>query len=364
MTLRRCLPGLVVLVLAALVILAWRIVPRTALPRHPPPRDASPLMPAIATAGVAQCAGRSCHGSLEPSHDHASWRMEYSLWTVYDPHARAFDTLRSDASRRMARRLGIHDGNAHEAPQCLVCHVGPAAAAPANGVHDATMVRERTFGIACAACHGCPDRWLDAHTRDGWSAKDAAAKQREYGLTNLNDPVVLVRTCAACHLGGPPGDGAIARDVNHDLIAAGHPALEFDAVALLARLPMHAKPRPRKTVQLAQLAPVATAEVALALLQYRAGSPATPWPEFAEYRCASCHHDLVEPSRRLAAEHRRPGSMVWETRYYLGLPSLPTLAELQRTLETQTLARHEVQSRAAALAEELRPLLDRAATLR
>src|SRR5262245_9182461 len=49
--------------------------------------------PSIGLVGTASCAGRSCHGSLEPTERALSWQMEYTLWTSHDPHQRAYQVL-------------------------------------------------------------------------------------------------------------------------------------------------------------------------------------------------------------------------------------------------------------------------------
>src|SRR5437870_3137050 len=62
----------------------------------------------------------------------------------------------------------------------------------------------------------------------------------KYGsMAHLSDPKVRAETCAGCHVGAPAGLGAPLRDMNHDLIAAGHPRLNFDYATYLRALPPH-----------------------------------------------------------------------------------------------------------------------------
>jgi hypothetical protein len=56
-----------------------------------------------------------------------------------------------------------------------------------------------------------------------------------------------------------------------------------------------------------------TAQAALELLEHRAGAAEQPWPEFTEYDCFACHHDLGQPSWRQQRGYgdRLPGSLPW-----------------------------------------------------
>ena len=70
--------------------------------------------------GPASCASSACHGRVSPE-SNANVRLdEYRIWSREDRHARAYQTLLGDASKAIARRLGI--GEAHEAQVCLDCH--------------------------------------------------------------------------------------------------------------------------------------------------------------------------------------------------------------------------------------------------
>src|SRR5438128_2442556 len=125
--------------------------------------------------GTASCAGRSCHGSLDPLDRSDSWQMEYTVWDTRDPHARAYQVLLEPAAKEMARRLGLPGGKAHEAPSCLVCHTTWISVA--GSVPDAESVRrERSFGVGCEACHGSAVRWIDAHVTKEWKTKSPERK--------------------------------------------------------------------------------------------------------------------------------------------------------------------------------------------
>jgi hypothetical protein len=140
------------------------------------------------------------------------------------------------------------------------------------------------------------------------------------GFVPLETPVDRARSCLPCHVGSSVDDqihGLV--DVNHDLIAAGHPRLNFEFASYYSQYPKHwgdVKERlhdPSHEARAWVLGQLATAEAALQLLRARAekseqliveGMPqplngsalsvshSGPWPEFAEYNCYACHHNL------------------------------------------------------------------------
>ena len=71
--------------------------------------------------GVASCATSVCHGKAKKSDQSNVWLNEYRLWSTEDRHARAYQTLRSKESRRIAKNLGLN--NAHTAKICLDCQI-------------------------------------------------------------------------------------------------------------------------------------------------------------------------------------------------------------------------------------------------
>jgi Cytochrome c554 and c-prime len=306
--------------------------------------------------GTGSCVGRSCHGSLEPLDQPASWQMEYTLWSSRDPHARAYHVLHEPAAKQIARRLGLRDGNAHEASECLACHATPISVVPMMPAPDAQAVRrERSFGVGCEACHGSAVRWIDAHLTKAWRTKDPKAKWEDDGMVELADAATLVRTCAQCHV----GDGREGRDVNHDLIAAGHPRLMFEASTYLANLPRHWKPKPRDEVQLWAVGQTVCAETAIESLKR-----IDVWPEFAQYDCTGCHHELSDNWRR------RGGRWAWGT-WYLTMPKLlaaagkadglPDVTALTQRMEAPLPSRSALEKLAMPALADLKRLGERLA---
>jgi hypothetical protein len=102
------------------------------------------------------------------------------------------------------------------------------------------------------------------------------------------------------------------------------------------------------------LGQVVSADAALRLLAQRADlarTPANPWPEFAEYDCFACHHDLEQPWRAQQARGQ-PGALQWND-WYL---SFATVLERARPSGT-TLPLAQLQELREAMR---RPYPDRA----
>src|SRR5262249_41149913 len=143
-------------------------------------------------------------------------------------------------------------------------------------------------------------------------------------------------TCMKCHVGDS------SQEVDHVLIAAGHPRLRFEYGAYYANYPRHWAPLGEKETDPTYeaftwaLGQVVTARSALELLIARASdepSRVRNWPEFSEYDCTACHHDLKQQSGRQEYYQKladrgiipakiKAGQLPWGTWYY---PLLPTL---------------------------------------
>ncbi|MGE3807554.1 MAG: multiheme c-type cytochrome [Gemmataceae bacterium] len=300
----------------------------------PPPEDRpipkpEPPSYALGVTGTASCAGATCHGRVEPVAGRDFLLTEHTTWVLRDRHADAYRVLFDERSVRIARNLGPEP--AHESARCLACHANPRTALAKD---DPLAKADRSFGVGCESCHGGAAQWLKAHDKPEWDKLTPEEKQAK-GMVSLVDLPARVQVCAGCHVGaGPDPENKIpARDVNHDLIAAGHPRLNFEFAAYSMNMPIHWKaPARRNEAEYWALGQIATMKSALDLLAYRvAGEPtsARPWPEFAEYNCFACHHDLDIQSFRQARGYGKnlPGSIP-PAEWYTGMPRL--LADLQQ----------------------------------
>jgi hypothetical protein len=306
------------------------------------PADSGGLL-AAHIAGRASCSGRNCHGSLEPGP--AGVRQnEFTTWITHDKHARAFDVLSEERGRQIAKNLGIADAAKDE--RCLACHTTPALA----GTIPQELVALRSDGVGCEACHGAAkgtESWLTAHTLASWKGPKGAARVEnfhKYGMTPLFDLEVQAKTCAGCHVGAPAdaAQGIPARNLTHDLMAAGHPRLTFELSTFRDNMPPHWRPdlhaaTPGYEASVWAVGQAASAQASVDLTAYRAKQAKDgkgPWPEFAEASCFACHANLHSPSWRRNADYysgRKPGAIPYDRWYYALLPVLEAVAQGKAT---------------------------------
>lgn len=311
----------------------------------------------MALVGTASCSARGCHGGIEPRSGATCQQNEYSLW-VRDRHADAYRVLFNDRSKKIAELLNGPKPAAHEDARCLACHTNPLTAKlPETGL---LAKEEKLFGVGCESCHEGANRWLVRHTSEEWS-RFKPEQKRAHHMKDVADPAVQVPICAGCHIGAPPiADGLPPRDVNHDLIAAGHPRLNFEFGAYQANMPTHWRPKQRPEGHFWAVGQLAAAQAALELLVYRAQDHKNaPWPEFAEYDCFACHHNLAVPSWRQQAQlgKRAPGSLSWGS-WHFALTGrltgdLPALDELEKIMQARSPDRQQAGAKASALLKEL-----------
>ncbi len=278
--------------------------------------------------GAAGCAAANCHGGDGLN---GTLGSEHSVWIQKDPHAGAYAVLLNQQSQDIIKLLKnsprygkmLEGRGAHETRLCLDCHsVAPQASQLAEG-HKFSL----RDGVSCEGCHGPAEKWLDPHKRYDWQFKTDAEK-RALGFWNTDNLLTRARICADCHIGSKN------REVNHDLMAAGHPRLTFEMSAYFSNLPPHWNPNedrrrhalnnPRQPAgevrsafeaKLWAIGQLAVAENSVELLQERAENPYKVWPEFTEYGCFACHHNL-QPSnwrQERGFADRRPGGYPWGT---------------------------------------------------
>lgn len=324
-------------VVVALTSLSGRAAPSPAGDAKAEPKAATPF--AAQLAGRASCSGRACHAGLEPNPSGVR-QNEFTTWIAHDKHARAFDVLTQERGQRIAKNLGI--ASAEKDARCLACHTTPQLAGPVTE----EMAALRSDGVGCEACHGPArgaDPWLAAHVMADWQKLEGKAKAdayQQHGMTPLFDLEVQARTCAGCHVGAPadPEHGIPARDLNHDLMAAGHPRLTFELGTFRANLPPHWRAdlhaaTPGYEASVWAVGQAASAKASAELSAHRAKEAAAgkaPWPEFAEAGCFACHADLQTPSwRRHNTSYyagRTPGAIPANRWYSALVPALETVA--------------------------------------
>ncbi|HEX7376492.1 MAG TPA: multiheme c-type cytochrome, partial [Pirellulales bacterium] len=274
---------------------------------------------------------------------------EAHTWLEIDKHSLAFDVLKGERSQTMSKRLGY---DVSQDDRCLSCHAGVVKE------HPRPKGRELELGVSCEACHGPSSLYDLPHTSASWRAKSAQEKAA-LGMIDVRDPLPNSEQCLSCHV----GNAAEGKVLTHSMYAAGHPPLpSFEAATFAQSMPPHWRrlkdkgDRVRADAELQRISHEAGGEIpevrsvviggvaalraSLRLLvDRRTADQATGgWPDFAQYDCATCHHELELPSwRQKRTTGRRPGELL--------PPAWPTvLAEL---------AAHEIERHDAALGKRL-----------
>ncbi len=245
--------------------------------------------------GASSCAASSCHGR-DQEHDHR--KSEFLFWRELDPHAR--DVLQMPSAQRISEGYGLV-GNVAGQQQCLACHVTGRVTGRADlGELWANGSRGGTFtstgdAVSCESCHGPAEKWLTRHYRADWRSLGSREKADLGFLSGRSDLIGRVRACAECHVGGP------GREVDHDMLAAGHPRLNFEFSSHLGRLPKHWYRQSTHSIDseatVWAVGQLITAEQALRQLAARSRDKNRAWPEYSEHSCYACHHELDSTPR-------------------------------------------------------------------
>ena len=317
--------------------------------------------------GSQSCNSATCHGRTEPRGVPGGLGLqEFGLYAQHDPHARAAQTLQSSEFQAILSRFSQREEGAADSQtyaKCAQCHDPEGiAAAQQEGTVLAPPFLSHTLarGIGCESCHGGAKDWLTRHYQRGVSASSLAG----LGMLDTENLHARARLCASCHVGDAD------RDMNHDMIAAGHPPLRFELSAYHRKLTRHDATTGRQShwddarerittkdfeTQLWAAGQLAVAERALALLESRAhraaaDESASSWPEFAEYDCFGCHQPLrPQAGGGRALELGLPAWGKWNFALAPD-PSEAPLAELRGEMRKAFTAEPLVAERAAAKA--------------
>jgi hypothetical protein len=308
--------------------------------------------------GSGSCSASGCHGGAQitdidtrkTTATHV-WQNESFIWTTQDPHFKAFSTLQTTRSKKIwqilkesARQSGNQSKyNAslpENEPQCLGCH----ALKPEHDLQARLVFPE---GVSCESCHSASSLWFESHFQRQKNQKNTdrclnttnTEASIRCGLYPMRDAVKRSERCLECHV------GTEKYEVDHELIAAGHPDLLFELDIFSARMPRHwATPNELHEVcdnmpkdsnyearlwavgQAVQLREVLKrlarrAERAQVAYEKNRKEP-LKWPELSELDCFSCHHSVysnaVDPGYDRYAPNSHPkGFDSWrQTRGY------------------------------------------------
>lgn len=145
--------------------------------------------------GSAKC--KMCHKKVEAGEQYGKWEA--------GPHAKAFETLKSEKSAKIANDKGI-EGEAWKAPECLKCHVTGFGAGgyevkcdkfwnPAEDDKEGAKAVKRMKGleaVGCEACHGPGSKYKSKKIKQAIVAGEIEASS--VGLLEVNK-----ETCITCH---------------------------------------------------------------------------------------------------------------------------------------------------------------------
>jgi hypothetical protein len=154
--------------------------------------DPDPTLPSELTAaaseallankfiGAKKC--KNCHKSDAVGNQFAKWEA--------NKHAGAFETLASDAAKRIATDKGIEDPQ--KAAECLACHTTGAGAE--EDLFDRSFKVE--MGVQCESCHGPGQLHMKARMKAVMAAGDGDPAPVEPGEI-ISMP--KADTCLKCH---------------------------------------------------------------------------------------------------------------------------------------------------------------------
>jgi hypothetical protein len=254
--------------------------------------------------GVGGCAASGCHGGGDRVGVRGS---EFTTWATADPHHKAYAVLLTEAGQRMTRLYRRNPtADAGKDTACLACHAPQAS----------TDISLRTDGVGCEACHGPAQNWRTTHYLNDWRNLDSAAKAKQ-GFIPTRDLTGRIQACVECHVGKP------GMEVDHDLIAAGHPRLTFEYAAYHDIYPKHwVEPAGANfAVKAWAVGQVITASAQTRLIAEHARSKRGP--ELADLNCYSCHRGLTGEATDTTT--RPPGALTANDWAFAGLASVGEL---------------------------------------
>jgi hypothetical protein len=182
-------------------------------------------------------------------------------------------------------------------------------------------------------------------------------------MYDTRDLVKRAEKCLSCHL------GTEQQNVDHELIAAGHPDLVFELDSFQAVMPRHWKEpaRPWRGVQTWAVGQAVQLREGLKRVSRRARG--TAWPEYAELQCFACHHSLTPAAESWRQEvgyaGRRAGDPPFNAsrfavfRHVAGRVNSASAQQLDEEFNRL----HSLMSRLSADREEIARTAERAATL-
>ena len=301
--------------------------------------------------GVAACANSGCHGATLPLQASRVLQNEYYTWLNSDRHARAYNVLFNDLSARIVKNMHLRK-KAYQESLCLDCH---STNVPVSKVAGKIDLED---GVQCEACHGPAGGWRGEHTEAGWTHEQSVAR----GMIDLRDLRIRAHGCDHCHLGGAE------KEVDHELIASGHPLLAFELDNYSETMPAHWTAR-KETHGVPAWAVGQAMAFRDSLTNLARHARGDKWPEFSDMSCANCHHSLETSQWRQARGWPgRAGLPAWSPKQWAVLrliveraaPSARAQLDDSVKVVASRVARMNDSSGIATAAEEAKRLMESA----
>lgn len=120
---------------------------------------------------------------------------QYGIWSK-GPHAKSLETLKSDQSKAIAKKMGLKVAP-EEAPECLKCHVtGWGSGGYQLGIDPAdtraVKTNDELASVGCEACHGAGSEYKSKKIM--LQIFNGEVNGEDYGLVKIDE-----KTCTSCH---------------------------------------------------------------------------------------------------------------------------------------------------------------------
>jgi len=255
--------------------------------------------------GVGSCTNSGCHGATQPLDASRILQNEFYTWLNNDRHAQTYNVLFNDQSARIVKNMRLKK-RAWEEKLCRDCHTTNV---PANLIEGHLDVED---GVQCEACHGPASGWRAEHTMEGWTHEQSIAR----GMIDLAALPNRAHTCHRCHVGNAD------KEVDHELIASGHPILTFELDNYTESMPphwsLHDRNRDTHGVRAWSVGQVMKFRDSLTNLARHARGG--EWPEFSDMSCHNCHHSLKNSQwRQVRGWPDRAGLPAWSPQHWATL---------------------------------------------
>jgi hypothetical protein len=241
---------------------------------------------------------------------------------------------------------------------CLGCHTTPAP----EGARSARF--QRSDGVGCEGCHGPASAWLASHYAVGGTHASNVAR----GMVPLENPRARAAVCLDCHFGSADQ----GQFVNHRIMAAGHPRINFE-LDLFTTLQQHhnedADYAQRKgrtgSVQVWAVGQAMALERSLSLFAGARGTEGV-FPEFYFFDCHTCHRRISDEPNFSPAFKINPARPIPAGMPAYNDENMIMLSAAARVAAPELSARFERDSRAfhLALASDRSAAIAAAARLR